>query len=97
MPVQLEQPTESPMMTSQENPMLTEDNRILAPGVTRDLEYRSDTEEGTLYLGNESVTIRADFKTIQRIAQHFRECYRDGYRVGLTEARRALQAMERTA
>ena len=85
------------MMTSQENPMLTEDNRILAPGVTRDLEYRSDTEEGTLYLGNESVTIRADFKTIQRIAQHFRDCYRDGYRAGLTEARRALQAMERTA
>ena len=39
MPVQLEQPTESPMMTSQENPMLTEDNRILAPGITRELEY----------------------------------------------------------
>ena len=91
------QPTESPMMTSQENPMLSEDNRILAPGVTRDLEYRGDTEEGTLYLGAEAVTIRADFKTIQRIAQHFRDCYRDGYRAGLTEARRALQAMERTA
>ena len=73
------------------------DNRILDPGVTRDLEYRSDAEEGTLCLGNESVTIRADFKTIQRIAQHFRDCYREGYRAALTEARRALQAMERTA
>ena len=39
----------------------------------------------------------ADFKTVHRIAQHFRDCYRDGYRAGLTEARRALQAMERTA
>ena len=73
------------------------DNRILAPGVTRALEYRSDAEEGTLYLGDETVTIRADFKTAHRIAQHFRDCYRDGYRAGLTEARRALQAMERTA
>ena len=91
------QPTESPMMTSQESPMLTEDNRILAPGITRDLEYRGDAEEGTLYLGDETVTIRADFKTVRRIAQHFSECYRDGYRAGLTEARRALQAMERTA
>ena len=76
---------------------LTKDNRILAPGITRDLEYRGDTEEGTLYLGDEAVTIRADFKTAHRIAQHFRDCYRDGYRAGLTEARRALQAMERTA
>ena len=73
------------------------DNRILDPGVTRDLEYRSDAEEGTLYLGAEAVTIRADFETVHRIAQHFRDCYRDGYRAGLTEARRALQAMERTA
>ena len=76
---------------------LTEDNRIIAPGVTRTLEYRSDAEEGTLYLGAEAVTIRADFKTVHRIAQHFHDCYRDGYRAGLTEARRALQQMERTA
>ncbi len=48
------------------------DNRILAPGITRELEYRSNTEEGTLYLGDEAVTIRADFKTAHRIAQHFR-------------------------
>ena len=75
----------------------TTDNRILAPGITRALEYRSDAEEGTLYLGDETVTIRADFKTVHRIAQHFRDCYRDGYRAGLTEARRALQAMERKA
>ena len=50
----------------------TTDNRILAPGITRELEYCGDTEEGTLYLGDEAVTIRADFKRIQRIAQHFR-------------------------
>ena len=84
-------------MTSQENAMLTEDNRVIGEGITRALEYRSDAEEGTLYLGAEVVTIRADFKTVRRIAQHFRDCYRDGYRAGLTEARRALQAMERTA
>ena len=84
-------------MTSQENPMLSEDNRILAPGITRALEYRSDAEEGTLYLGAEAVTIRADFETVHRIARHFSDCYRDGYRDGLTEARRALQAMERKA
>ena len=74
-----------------------EDNRVIGEGITRDLEYRGDTEEGTLYLGDEAVTIRTDFKTAHRIAQHFRDCYRDGYRAGLTEARRALQAMERTA
>ena len=65
------------MMTSQENPMLSEDNRILAPGVTRALEYRSDAEEGTLYLGAEAVTIRADFETVNRIAQHFHHRWRN--------------------
>ena len=79
------------------NGPLTEDNRVIGEGITRALEYRSDAEESTLYLGAEAVTIRADFKTVHRIAQHFRDCYRDGYRAGLTEARRALQAMERTA
>ena len=76
---------------------LSEDNRVVGAGVTRELQYDGDTKEGTLYLGDETVTIRADFKTVHRIAQHFRDCYRDGYRAGLTEARRALQAMERTA
>ena len=76
---------------------LSEDNRVIGDGVTRDLEYHGDTEEGTLYLGPEVVKIHADFATVHRIAQHFRDCYRDGYRAGLTEARRALQAMERTA
>ena len=75
----------------------TEDNRVVGTGVTRELEYDGDAQEGTLYLGDETVTIRADFETVHRIAQHFRDCYRDGYRAGLTEARRALQAMERTA
>ena len=72
------------------------DNRILAPGITRDLEYRGDTEEGTLYLGAEAVTIRADFETVNRIAQHFHHRYLEGYRNGMAAARRAIEDLERT-
>ena len=75
----------------------TEDNRIVGTGVTREFEYDGNTDTATFFLGTDEMVIPMPFRNAQQLADALERRYQEGYRAGLTEARRALQKMERTA
>ena len=72
-----------------------EDNRILAPGVTRHFSYDGDTGHATFFLGDAEILAQLPFTSAQAIADHFLRSYQGGVRDGLTMARREIQALER--
>ena len=73
------------------------DNRILAPGIAREFEYDGNTDTATFFLGTDEMVIPMPFRNAQQLADALKRRYQEGYRAGLAEARRALQAMERKA
>ena len=74
---------------------MTEDNRLIGEGVTRELEYDGDAKAAKLYLGAETVLVHADFTVVHKIVRYFDQRYQEGYRAGLRSARLEIQSLER--
>ena len=76
---------------------LAEDNRIVGPGITRDLEYDGDTGTATFFLGADTLVLQMPFRSAHLIADALRRRYEEGYRDGISRARRHMEILEKYA
>ena len=76
---------------------LSEDNRVVGPGITREFEYDGATDTATFFLGDDELVIPMPFRNAQQLADALTRRYQEGYRAGLATARQQIQSLERYA
>ena len=72
------------------------DNRIIADGVTRILEYDGIAGQATFFLGDDTVTAPLPFSAAHKIAEGLRQAHREGYKAGVSTALQVLKNFERS-